>query len=497
MRRLSLAIGVALMLPSVAWAKPRVALVPFEGDSGGAVNDMVAELLESDYSISGPSQVRRKIDQLGLDENLSEKDLKKLANELEADAIVRGDLSSKGSHKVLHVKLFVNGKRIKGFKVEFGSSRSQKVRSALKDKLLEKLGSEEKPKKKGGDEPVEEKPTKKKGGDEEVAADEPKGGDEEAAPEEKPVKRKKAVEQEGDDEEEVDDEDPTGGKTTARAGVDDEEIGDSFEVKPKGGSDLHSTNRAAVRVDFGPSASSRTLIFSSRNFEQAPKPYKNAIVPGGRVGGELYPLAFGNPNALVAGIGFGGNYDKTLGLKLRSTAQPGTQFPVDQSHWSVGARFRIVLGSKATSPTVTLKGGYFHRKFGVDRTALEMGNVIDLPDVLYQGFNPGLDLRFQFGRMVALVLGGEAYLVTNTGGIQKLNSYGQARVTGGEGYAGLDVSIGKRLAVRAVAEASQLGFAFTGNGELANNRDGDSTTKDVGGAADRVIGGSLTFGVLY
>jgi hypothetical protein len=459
---------------------------------------MVAELLESDYSISGPSQVRRKIDQLGLDENLSEKDLKKLANELEADAIVRGDLSSKGGHKVLHVKLFVNGKRVKGFKVEFGSSRSQKVREALKDKLLEKLGDEKPAKKKGGDD--EEKPAKKKGGDEpETGGDDAtKGTGDEAAPtdtEEKPTKRKPTAQQE--EEEEDEDEPPGTGKTTARGGVDDEEIEDSFEVKPKGGSELHSANRAAVRVDFGPSASSRTLIFSSRNFEQAPKPYKNAVVPGGRVGGELYPLAFGNPNGLAAGLGLGGNFDKTVGLKLRSTAQPGTQFPVDQSHWSVGARFRVVLGTKPTSPTFTLRGGYFHRKFSVDRAALEMGNVIDLPDVLYQGFNPGVDLRFQFGRMVALVLGGEGYLVTNTGGIQKLNSYGQARVTGGEAYAGFDISIGKRLAVRAVGEASQLGFVFTGNGELANNRDGDPTTKDIGGAADRVIGGSLTLGVLY
>ena len=477
MRSLSLAIGVALLLPSVAWGKPRVALAPFAGDKAEAVEDMVAELLESEYSVSGPSQVRRKIDQLGLDEKLSEKDLKKLANELDADAIVRGDLSTKGSHKVLHVRLFVNGKRVKGFKVEFGSTRSAKVKEALKDKLLEKLGGSS----------AEEKPAK--------VEETTEGGGDDA--EEKPDKqdKKPPVEQATDDEE--GDEPPGGGKKTATAGEDDEEeIDEKFEVKPKG-SELHSANRAAVRVDFGPSASSRQLIFTSRNFEQAPKPYKNAVVPGGRVGGELYPLAFGNPNSIAAGLGVGGHYDKTLGLKLRSTAQPGTQFPVDQSHWSVGLRFRVVLGTKPTSPTVTLRGGLFHRRFSVDRTQLDMGNVIDLPDVLYQGYDPGADFRIQFGRMVAFIFGGEAYLVTNTGSIQKLNQYGQARVTGASGYGGFDVAIGKRLAVRAVGEFSQVGFEFTGNGEMANNRDGDPTTKDVGGAADRVIGGSLTLGVLY
>jgi hypothetical protein len=477
MRSLSLAIGVLLLLPAVAWGKPRVALAPFGGEQADAVEDMVAELLESEYSVSGPSQVRRKIDQLGMDEKLSEKDLKKLANELDADAIVRGDLTSKGDHKVLHVKLFVNGKRVKGFKVEFGSTRSKKVKEALKDKLLEKLGgssSEEKPAK------VEETPD---------TGDTGESGDTEEKPD-----KKKPVEQATDEDE---GDEPPGGKKTATAGEEDEEeIDEKFEVKPKA-NELHSANRAAVRVDFGPSASSRQLIFTSRNFEQAPKPYKNAVVPGGRVGGELFPLAFGNPNSIAAGLGVGGHYDKTVGLKLRSTAQPGTQFPVNQSHWSVGARFRVVLGSRATSPTVTLRGGLFHRRFSVDRTQLDMGNVIDLPDVLYQGYDPGADFRIQFGRMVAFIAGGEVYLVTNTGSIQKLNQYGQARVTGGDGYAGFDVAIGKRLAVRAVGEFSQVGFEFTGNGEMSNNRDGDPTTKDIGGAADRVIGGSLTLGVLY
>jgi hypothetical protein len=32
---------------------------------------------------------------------------------------------------------------------------------------------------------------------------------------------------------------------------------------------------------------------------------------------------------------------------------------------------------------------------------------------------------------------------------------------------------------------------------MTNNRDGDPGTKDVGGAADRYIGGAATFGVVY
>src|SRR5262245_47671291 len=108
---LAIAVGVAL-LGSSAWAKPRVAVVAFEGDKNGEVQDVVAELLDADYSITGPKQTGRTIDKLGLDTEMSEKDLKKLANELEADAIIRGDLQPSGKFKLLHVRLYLNGKRV-------------------------------------------------------------------------------------------------------------------------------------------------------------------------------------------------------------------------------------------------------------------------------------------------------------------------------------------------------------------------------------------------
>ena len=146
---------------------------------------------------------------------------------------------------------------------------------------------------------------------------------------------------------------------------------------------------------------------------------------------------------------------------------------------------------------MTLSGGYMHRMFKVDRSQLAEGNIIDLPDVFYRGYDPGIEFRFPIVKAVALVFGGRGVFVTNTGEIQKGNQYGQAKVTGGEGHAGLDIVIGKRLAIRAVGEAAQLGFAFVGNGEMSNNRDGDPMTKDVGGAADRYIGGALTIAVLY
>ena len=243
--------------------------------------------------------------------------------------------------------------------------------------------------------------------------------------------------------------------------------------------------------------SSRQLRFNSRAFEEAPKPYANAPVGGMRVGGELYPLAFMNPNSFLAGIGFAGHYDKTLKLNLQSTAQPGTKFAVEQLHWGVGARIRILFGSSDRAPSVTLGGGYFHRKFKIDRSLLMEGNIIDLPDVFYKGFDPGVEFRIPVIKQLAVVLGGQALLVTDTGQIQKLYSYGQAKVTAGQAMAGFDVVFANRFALRLSGEIAQFGFAFTGNGELTYNRDNDPATPDVGGAADRYYGGYATLAVLY
>jgi hypothetical protein len=474
-------------VPAAAFARPRVAIVAIDDDRSGELADLVAELLEGEFSIVGPRATTRAIDKLGFDSDLTSKQLKKLASELEADAIIRGDLSKKGGRKILHLKLFQNGKKIRGFKVEFGSARSAKLKDALRDKLLERLGA-------GSEEPVAEKKPKKK----KPKEDDDEGGDEPVA-DKKPKKKKPNEDDEGEEREGEDDK-RRKKKRVARNEDDDDPIDGEGDTEGDGAGvadNPHTINRAAVRVDFGPSLSRRQLSFTSRSFEEAPRPYTNSPVPGGRVEADIFPLAFKNPDGLVSGLGIGGEFDQTLSLNLQSTVQPNTKFPVKQSHWAVGGRFRIVFGKKPTSPSVTLKGGYASRSFTVDRSKLMSGNIIDLPDVGYKGFTGGLEARIPLAGPVALFAGGGGVFVTTTGAIQTAAQYGQAKVTGAEARAGLDIAIGKRLAVKVMGEFTQMGFAFTGTGQMSNNRDGDPATKDVGGAADRYIGGSLLFGVLY
>src|SRR4029079_15574826 len=107
---------IVVSLPGLATARPRVALIQLEGDPGGEVQDAVHSALDSDVALVGPKEVNRAIDKLGFESDMSEKDLKKLANELDADAIVQGKVSTgDNDHRILHVRLFNKGKKVKGF----------------------------------------------------------------------------------------------------------------------------------------------------------------------------------------------------------------------------------------------------------------------------------------------------------------------------------------------------------------------------------------------
>jgi hypothetical protein len=111
--------------------------------------------------------------------------------------------------------------------------------------------------------------------------------------------------------------------------------------------------------------------------------------------------------------------------------------------------------------------------------------------------SPKVAFRVPLARPVALVGNGVGMLVTNAGEIQTAQSYGKAKIFGISAEAGLDIVLGSHFAVRLVGQFTQIGFTFISpGGMLANNRDNDPTSLDVGGAADRTIGGAATLAVL-
>ena len=509
MRTIWLVLAVLFLLVGPALAKPKVAVIAFEGDKKGEAREMVSDSLSDDVTVLGSKQVNRTIDDLGFDTSaMSDKELRKLSKELEADAIIQAKLSTKGKDKLLRFKLFVHGKKEKGFKVEFGSLKSARFKQKLHDKLLEKLGfattdDDATP-------PPASKTKKVPVGDDDDATPAPKttkkktppppstGDDDDAAANAKLLKSHPAPKGGDDDDEASTKAAPTRVAHADGGDDDDASVSAKVTVHPASGpSGSHTANRDAVRVDIGPSASNRSLSFNSRSFSNEPKGYSNSVVPGARIEAEIYPFAFGNPDGVAAGLGLGGLYDQTFLLSLATSIQPGTRFPVSQRRYSVGPRFRIMFGHRETSPSLTIGIGYGHRSFVVDRTALLMGNTLDIPDVDYRGYDPTLQFRLPFSPRIAMSFVAGALLLTGAGDIQTQAQYGQATVTGAEGGISLDILITQRIGVKLGFDAAQIGFKFKGNGVMTNDRDGDPSNQDVGGASDRYLGGAATLSVMY
>jgi hypothetical protein len=477
MKRLSTPIMVVLVcLPALALAAPKVALTAIEGDANGSMRDAVADALDGDeLTVIGKREVNRATDDIDVAE-LSDKDAKRLAKQLEADAILIGKAGKEGANKTLKFKLFVKGQKARGFTVKFISAKTPKFKRMLREKIVARIedGEERVAKKKGGDDEDEDGKKKKKRGDDDEDEDGKKKGDDDD--DDDAPRRKKVASGDDDDD-------------------DDDEMSATVRVRKQ---NPHTANRVAVRLDAGVSFANRSYKFNTQNFEGQPRGFKSAPVPGARFEVEMYPIAFLNPRNIAAGLGFAADFDKTLALDLQSTGDDaGKKFPTKQQNYSVGGRFRIAFGRTATSPTTTLGFSYGRRTFKVDSSmATNPNTFFDVPDTDYKFLAPSLAFRIPFASSFALIAEGYGMLVRNAGQIQDNTHYGQAKVLGFGGQGGFDITFANRFALRLVGEYTQIGYSFTGTGERSNNLD-DDPEKDVGGMADKAIGGSATLGVLY
>jgi hypothetical protein len=252
--------------------------------------------------------------------------------------------------------------------------------------------------------------------------------------------------------------------------------------------------QAAV-IDAGVSVTGRQLTFTSRAYSQAPHGYKGPFAPGGHVDGAIYPLAFGDRSGAGAGLGMDFEYDQTTSLTTRTSEAMSVVMPTSEDHWSIGGRYRIAIGSGGTQVAVGLD--YSHRQFVVDRSGLPAGATLDMPDVVYKAYAPEVAARIPLGARVTLTATGRVLLIKSAGAIQTQAEYGAAKITGGEGAAGLEILISSNVVLNISGTAAVIGYAFVGNGQQSANRDGDPTTKDVGGAMDQYMGGMATLGIAY
>lgn len=468
-------VAIVLGTCTAVWAQKLVAVAKVDGDRDGSVTAAVVSALDREFKVISPKAVERSAEQM--DVAIDDQQAPRLIADLEADALVMGSVEKTSEGQKLQLRVFPLGARKSrsAWIIYAGRPKAEKVQTGVRTAVATIL-----------------------------AAAQAESAKEE--PEETPARTRQ----------EKDDEDPlnrgkvfrpvTGrpGKsrfaerTGAEAPVaedppardDKVRLDDEPEVDVGLGAEELAAKRALAspaRVSAGPSVSTRSLEFNHRAFDQAPKDYKGkGVVPGVRVQGEVYPLGFSGKGAL-AGLGVGFKLDHTFGLKITTN---GMRYGTVVRNYGVDLRYR--LGGKRTKPSMTLAAGYARRTFMVARGTA----AVDLPDVDYQMLAPGIGFRLPSGS-VAFFGDARVLLVSSAGAIEKTNSYGPATITAFEVDAGLELTLNQRLALRLTGDLALLGYAFKGTGDLSNNRDQDATTKDVGGAADRYIGGALTVAVSY
>jgi len=481
---IALAVAAVATLAGHAEANTRVAVAPFDGDRTGDLQDIVVGLLEVDYRVMPARDVTRAMDKLGLDDLDSKKTLAKLGTELDADAVIVGEVVPDGNKSKLTLLVYVR-KTKTAYRMTARFSTTRQVRdSPLKDELRNALG--------GGSDADD---SGRKGRRTLRHDDDDDGG----------RKGRRTSRRGGDDDadRDRDDDDDDGGrrgKRTSRRGDDDEDRDSDDDDDLEDRASVRKTRtarKAAVRLEVGVSGTGRELSFvTNLPADQAPPTYKSNLVPGARFHGELYPLALQDPNSAAAGLGLAADFDRAIGLTTTSSLATDTPLTTTSQYWSVGVRYRIALGNRALTPSFTLGVGYGKRQFTVDRGPL-MGMALDLPDVVYKYIDPTLAVRIPIHPSAALTFGGRFLAMRDTGPIGKTDSYGKAKVTGVDIDAGFEFLLGKYVLIHISGVFTQLGYTFQGGAAMTNGRDGDVGSIDVGGARDRYFGAMGTVGVVY
>lgn len=486
-----------LVVSGEAWADRRVAVAAMEGDKSGSAARAVVEALdgEGDMVVISPKAVTKVADELAI--AIDDRQSGKLMEELEADVLVMGSVEPIQGGFKLTLRVVPKGvKKSRSAVVLYGKKANSTrilngIRSAVTT-LIEKASADR----------VAEPRTVKggRGRDGDVVEDGPSGTLDQDAEEidqtttrtgsrEPRIVPKRAITGgtgKRDKRFVTFKEEPTDAELTKKLDDDEDPNGEDPDGEGEEGAERPKAKRrqAAARLNVGPSVLSRTLEFNHRAFDQAPSDYNNSFVPGARAQGEIYPAGFAS-TGFLSNLGVGFTFDQTLGLKVNG---PDGKLASTVRHFSVDARIRIPLGGGS----VSLVGGYGQRTFSVAR-----GNsMLDLPNVDYKLFNPGLAFRVPLGPVDFF---GDArfLLMTNAGEIQTMASYGPGTVTAFEVEAGFEVTITKVFGVRLAGDFVGIGYDFNGKGALSNNRDNDPASIDVGGAAERYIGASLLAAIRY
>jgi hypothetical protein len=229
--------------------------------------------------------------------------------------------------------------------------------------------------------------------------------------------------------------------------------------------------------------------------QNAPQGYSGAPVPGLRIAGDLFPLAFNKKNrSFTRNLGVTGLFDRAIKISSElKTATMTYTLPTVEQHLAFGVIYRHPV-----SPTLTIEGSvrYNKRKFVINKSSAPM-DAVDIPNTNYSYVDPGVGVHYVLGPKAALSADARFLLITDTGEMQSPDQYGASTVTGVDLGLAVDYRVAQKIVVRAALGLATIGYAFKGNGALTNNRDGQPASVDVSGARDTYYGGSAGAAYLF
>jgi len=460
---------VALTLfagPSLADTKRRVVVLGFSGPAKQAkkAEKTVAKVLRQKYEVVSVKKYTKARKSLKATK-ATKQNFSKIARSIGLDAIVSGEVRRRGSRSTL--KLTVregrSGKVLDSVRIAI---RGDKLAAAdVEDDLHDLVAWAE---------PI--------GEDWERGLPAPEKKAKRVAKQTKPAKRAVQPEPEpANDEVAWDEPDaPTDDDT-----ITDDELTKSVDIAAR-----ETGTKATVHA--GMSFIGRDLTFSHQASlapEQQPTSYAGGIVGGVYLQGEVYPTRFmkkvpGSKKLDNVAVSF--ELDSAVGLRSEySDDAMDYDFDTSQRRWGLGLGYTIDLGK----PVVKVGAGYNQLQHKIDSGAVDIG----LPNVNYKYLDVGAALQYHISDKLT-ALGGAKYLaVFGAGEIVTADAYGAASVTGLDVDAGVEYTVTPRIAIKGGIRYLRMAFDFDGNGDMSTNLDGDPD-QDVGGAADKYVGGYLLGG---
>lgn len=436
MRLLLIAAAVIVMVPSIARAKPTVAVAPLDGDSGNQVGNAVAKAAEDEASaVTGPKDTKKAMEKLDLSGTLDKKDAKKLRAKLDVEVLIQGKIEDEGRETSLELTIAGKGVKTSKLKLRFKSATAKSFKTDLREALAKRLAPDTE------DEEEEDRPKR-------------------LSDDDKPKKRV------------VDSEDEEGGtvrkRKKKRRGDDDAEP------------ERHAVTQVAIRINAGAGFGRRGLTYDGGGGAAGPPPIGTAA-PSARVQVEAYPGAMSTLKGAAAGIGIYGEYDKSFAVSIRVPGTGGTEAPINQQHYAIGARYRVPFGEHSVAFGV----GYAARQYTADRSGLPAGTMLDMPDVTYTAIAPNVIGRFAAAPKIGVFFSGAFLFLLKAGQISTKDGFGYAKTLAFDVAGGVDIALDTNYGLQIAAEVSQVGLSFR------------TKVRDVSAATDRTIGLVASFEVLY